>query len=94
MYEFHDHIERQKAAKKQLEEEDDRMEGDVKQANLDWAEAEELKELDALNAEVDTKKVKTYKPTKEDIEWAEEKMKEAKEAHGESFGENIDEDFN
>lgn len=97
LYEFHNHIERAKAAEKQLEQEGDRIEDEVKQANLDWAEQEELKELEQLKsmAAAQEKKddEKPHKPTKEDIEWMEQKMKEAKEVYGDSFGEDIEEDF-
>ena len=92
MYEFYNFIERQKSLASQLEDGDDKIEEDVKKAALDWAEQEELKELDMLQSQAAEQPEKSGL-TKDDIKWMEDKMKEAKEVHGESFGEDINEDF-
>jgi hypothetical protein len=99
LYEFYDRIERLKVAHEQLELEDDKIEEEKEQGVLDWAEQEEKKELDALKtqaAEAESKPKPVEDPTKDpaNIAWMQEQIEKAKEIHGESFGEDIDEDFN
>jgi hypothetical protein len=93
LYEFYDHIERVKAAKETSEQESDKIEEDKERAALDWAEAEEKRELEAMKR--DAKEAKSNDPTKdpENIAWMEQKLKEAKSFYGEDFGEDIEESF-
>lgn len=91
LYEFHDHIERRKAMDNKVEEEDDRMEEDHQKSVMDWAEQEELQEFEKLKQE-EQKAAKTG-PTKDDLEWIDKQMQEAKKIHGDTYGEDIEEDF-
>jgi hypothetical protein len=97
LYEFYDRIERIKAIDEKLELEDDKIEMEKEQNLLDWAEQEEKKELEALRDEVTKSELESVKdPTKDEanIAWMEEQIQKAKEVYGESFGEDIEEDFN
>lgn len=90
LYEFFNSKERSEAMKQQLEEQDDRIEEEQHQGALDWAEQEELKELEQLNAQSNRE---PYKPTAEDTEWINKQLQEAKERYGDDYGKDIDEDF-
>lgn len=94
LYEFYDRLERSKAIEEQLEEENDKIEDVKERAALDWAEEEEKRELDAMKAE-GSKPTEPSDPTKdpENIRWMEEQLQKAKEEFGESFGEDIIENF-
>jgi len=89
LYEFFDRIERSNARKEQLELEDVKIEEAKEKAVLDWAELEELKEMQAEAAKSE------QDPTKasDNVKWMEEQIEKAKEDFGESFGEDIDETF-
>src|ERR1700677_1678004 len=50
LYEFYDRLERELAAETLVEQEADRIETKKVQENLDWAEEEERKELEAMRA--------------------------------------------
>lgn len=93
LYEFYDRIERDKAEEERRNLETDRIEDDKERAVLDWAEAEEKRELEAMKAEAG--KVKKEDPTKDpdNIAWMEEQIQQAKEKFGDSFGEDIEESF-
>ena len=94
IYEFYDRIERQEAAKERLEEEDVKIELDKDQANLDWAEQEERKELAALKTQAAQQEVRPD-PTKDpaNIKWMEDQLAAAKKVHGDTFGEDIEDNF-
>jgi hypothetical protein len=94
LYEFYDRIERFKAEEERSNLEADRMEDRKEQEVLDWAEAEEKKELEALKANAKKESV-SKDPTKdpENIAWMEEQVNQAKAVFGESFGEDIEENF-
>lgn len=97
LYEFYDKIERRKAEEERVNSEADKIEEEKEKADLDWAEQEEKKELEALKAQsAESNKQQTQDPTKDpaNVAWMEEQLKKAKEIYGESFGEDIDEDFN
>lgn len=89
LYEYYDRIERELAQKERLELENDKIEDDKLQADLDWAEKEELKEMqkDLATSKQD--------PTKDpdNVRWMEEQLKAAKAQFGESFGEDVDDNF-
>jgi hypothetical protein len=95
LYEFYDRIERAKAAEEQLEEESDKIEEEKEKGALDWAEAEEKRELEAAQKAESQKSEDKPDPTKdpENIRWMEEQIQKAKTEFGESFGEDIDENF-
>ena len=90
LYEFYDRIERTKAEEERLEQESDKIEDDKDRAAVDWAEQQEKLDLAAEAAEVNESD-----PTKdpENIAWMEKQMEEAKQLYGESFGEDVDLDF-
>jgi hypothetical protein len=92
LYEFYDRIERREAAEERLEWETDKMEEDKERADLDWAEQEEKKELEAIAAKAAGIQPD---PTKDpaNIKWMEEQMALAKKVHGDTFGEDIVDNF-
>lgn len=91
LYEFYDRIERTKAEEERLEQESDKIEEDKDRAAIDWAEQQEKLDLAAEAA----KSEQPTDPTKDpdNIAWMEKQMEEAKQIYGESFGEDIDLDF-
>lgn len=89
-YEYRDRIEREKAAQERSEEVVDKAEQDKIDEATKWAEEEEKKELEALAAK---EKPGEFVPSEEDKKWMEEELRRAKEIYGESFGEDISEDF-
>ena len=96
IYEFYDKIERRKAEEERSSSETDKIEEDKEKTVLDWAEQEEQKELETLRskAAIEEDKV-TQDPTKDpaNVAWMEDQMKKAKVILGESFGEDIEENF-
>jgi hypothetical protein len=92
LYEFYDRMERQKAMEERTTKEADKMEEAKEKEVLDWAEAEEKKELEEMQRMAAKPKVD---PTKdpENIKWMQEQLQQGKEEQGESFGEDIEEDF-
>ena len=93
LYEFFDREERESAYKEALEKRDDKIEEDKEQAALDWAEEEEKKELEKLKDPEDKKKQSDPTKDPENIKWMEEELKKAKELYGESFGDDISDNF-
>ena len=96
IYEFYDRIERLAAEKERLDQDSDKMEEDKEKADLDWAEQQEKKELEALKSKAATQeKEPPLDPAKDpaNIAWMEEQVRMAKTTHGASFGEDIDETF-
>jgi hypothetical protein len=91
IYEFYDRVERKQAEKDRAEEETDKIEMDKEQADLDWAEKEEMKELAAEKAKEAPKPDPTKDP--DNIKWMEEQIANAKKVHGETFGEDIVDNF-
>ena len=65
-------------------------------ADLDWAEKmeqEELAQMKAKAATVEAKKIEDPTKDPENIKWMEEQMKINKEQHGETFGEDVEVNF-
>lgn len=96
LYEFYDRIERIKAEEERLEQEDVKIEEDKDKVNEDWAEKMEREELEAEMRKSSTKSSEPIPdPTKDpaNIAWMEKQIQDAKAIYGESFGENIEEDF-
>lgn len=95
LYEFFDRIERVKAQEEQVNKANDKIEEDKEKAALDWAEQEEKKELESEMREGAQNPKMTQDPTKDpaNVAWMEEQLQKAKAVFGESFGEDINEDF-
>ena len=95
LYEFYDYVERQKAQEEHDDGDDDRIVEQRRKQALDWAEQEEQRELANLKKELNTAEPKQegFKPSKDDLDWVNKQLDEAKKLHGESFGEDIEEDF-
>jgi len=92
-YEFKEHSEREKAAKERAEQETDNIEQAKTDDALAWAEAEEKKEAEEARKKDSNFRDSDFQPTPEDKAWMEEELVRAKEAYGEDFGEDIDEEF-
>lgn len=96
IYEFYDRIERTKADHERLEQDDVRIEVDKEKADEDWAEKMEREEAEAeMRADGKESSQPIPDPTKDpaNIKWMEEQMAIGKEQFGESFGEDIDDNF-
>lgn len=89
-YEYFDHKERDAYAEEQQDEEADKIEEAKIDDAMKWAEQEEAKEgqLQAQDAANSTPTI-----TPEDKAWMEEQIRKDKELHGETFGDNIVEEF-
>lgn len=91
LYEFYDKMERRNAAEERTTKEADKIEDDKEREVLDWAEAEEKKELEEMQKLADQHTDPTKTP--ENIKWMQEQLARAKEIHGDSFGEDIEDSF-
>ena len=93
LYEFYDKIERKKAEEERMNSENDKIEADKEKEVLDWAEEEERKELEALKKEAENKQ--NADPTKDpdNVAWMEKQLEEGRKRFGDSFGEDIEENF-
>src|ERR1051325_2633480 len=83
LYEFYDKIERRKAEEERIHSENDKI--------------EEEKELDARKSKAAAQEKKPDSdPTKDpaNVAWMEEQLAKGKQIFGESFGEDISEEFN
>jgi hypothetical protein len=91
LYEFYDKIEREQAREERSTKEADKIEEAKEKEVLDWAEQEEKKELEEMRRQA----AKTANPTQdpENIKWMNEQLEKAKQVHGETFGEDIEEEF-
>ena len=98
LYEFYDRVERKAAEEERLEQDSDKIEEEKDKVVLDWAEAEEKRELEESLKSEATKLTESIPldPTTDpaNVAWMEEQMQAAKAVHGDSFGEDIDENFN
>jgi hypothetical protein len=96
LYEFYDRIERSKAEQERLEQVDVKIEEDKDKSNEDWAEKMEREELEAEMRKSGAKSSEPIPdPTKDpaNVAWMEKQIQEAKAIYGESFGEDIKDDF-
>jgi hypothetical protein len=97
LYEFYDRIERIAAEKERINSEADKIEEDKEKAVLDWAEEEERKELEAMKAKAAKQEsAPNQDPTKDpaNVAWMEEQVRQAKQVYGDSFGEDLQGEFN
>lgn len=96
LYEFYDRIERSKAEEERLEREDVMIEEEKDKANEDWAEKMEREEREAEMRESGAKSSEPIPdPTKDpaNVAWMEKQIEEAKVVYGETFGEDIQDNF-
>jgi hypothetical protein len=96
LYEFYDRVERRAAEEERIKTVEIEQEEQKDKTDLDWADKMEQEELDQMKAKAATEEVKkTEDPTKdpENIKWMEEQMKIHKQQFGETFGEDIDANF-
>ena len=103
LYEYYDRIERTAARNELANKEETRQEEEKDKDSQDWADQMEHEELEAAKAQTSTpapanpEEVKPVgDPTKdpENIKWMEEQMKIHKQQFGQSFGEDVELDFN
>ena len=95
MYEFYDRVERKVAEDERQQKEEIGQEEAKDKADLDWAEKMEQEELAQMKAKAAKETTPPVDPTKDpdNVKWMEEQIKLAKEVHGDSFGENVEMDF-
>lgn len=96
LYEFYDRVERNAAEEERITNTDKMQEEQKEKINLDWADEMEQKDLAQTKAQAAALEAKKFEdPTKdpENVKWMEEQMKIHKEQFGETFGENIEENF-
>jgi hypothetical protein len=96
LYEFYDRIERSKAEDERLEQEDVKMEEVKDKEAEDWAEKMEREEREAEMRNSGAKSSEPIPdPTKDpaNVAWMEKQVEEAKAVYGETFGEDIEENF-
>jgi hypothetical protein len=90
-YEYRLHGEYTKAADEKETEEKEKIEEQKADDALAWAEAEEAKELAEQQNQDDNGK--DVKITNEDEKWMRQQIEAAKATYGDSFGEDITEEF-
>jgi hypothetical protein len=90
-YEYRLHNEFLEASVEKSTEENDKIEEQKENDVLAWAEAEEEKERKELENNKSTPS--NVKITNEDEEWMTKQIEYAKDLYGDSFGEDITEDF-
>ena len=98
LYEFYDRVERHAAEEERIKGAEIQQEENKEKADLDWADAEELKDREALRikeeaASQESKEIKNPALDPENIKWMEEQIKANKEQFGETFGEDINDSF-
>lgn len=97
LYEFYDKIERVKAEKERIEQDGDKIDEEKEKAALDWAEAEEKRDLEreaqGLKGEDQSKPISDPTKDPDNIAWMEKQIQEAKAQYGDDFGEDLDLNF-
>jgi uncharacterized damage-inducible protein DinB len=96
LYEFYDRVERRAAEEERIKETEIAQEVHKEEADLEWAEKMEQEEIAQMKAKAaaDAEK-KPVDPTTdpENVKWMEEQMKANKAQFGETFGEDLEVDF-
>jgi hypothetical protein len=92
LYEFYDKMERQQAAEERVASEADKIEETKEKEVLDWAEAEEKRELEEMQLKAAKQATDPVKDPANQ-KWMEEEIRKAKEQFGPEFGEDISADF-
>lgn len=95
LFEFYDRVERAAAEVERGADDEVRAEEAKEKEALDWAEEMEKQDLEAMKAKAAAVEA-APDPTKdpENIKWMEEQIKLAKQTEGDTFGEDIEMDFN
>lgn len=100
LYEFYDKTERQAAEEERASSENDKIEEGKEKATLDWIEQEEQRELEAMKRKQQAKskgkaEPEPIDPTKDpdNVAWMEEQLRQAKDQYGDTFGEDLELDF-
>lgn len=97
-YEFFDHKERDAYAERARDEEADKIEQEKHDEATKWADEQERLEKELLEKEheqLDAQSAANAEPTvtESDAEWMEQQLQAERERYGESFGEDIAEEF-
>lgn len=94
LYEFYDRQERQIAQDEITVTDADRIEERKVKENLDWAEEEERKELEALKKKQEEKKTEPVPESPDNEKWMQEQIEkelaEGRKLYGDDFGEDIE----
>ncbi|CAM6003879.1 unnamed protein product [Sphagnum jensenii] len=96
LYEFYDRVERYAAEQERIKDTEIEQEEKKDQADQDWADKMEQEELAQMKAKAaQQESVPPSDPTKdpENVKWMEEQIKIHKAQFGETFGEDIEENF-
>jgi len=93
LYEYHSIAERQKAELEQVEEEADKIELDKEKVGQDWADQMEAEDA-AKEAAEEAQRAADPSLDPDNVKWMDEQIQKEKEIHGESFGEDLNLDFN
>lgn len=94
LYEFYDRQERQAALDEGAMEDADRIEERKVKDNLDWAEEEERKELEALKKKQEAAKTEPDPSSPDNEKWMQDQidkeLAEGRKLYGDDFGEDIE----
>jgi hypothetical protein len=95
LYEFYDRVERHAAEQERIKDTEIAQEESKEQADLEWADKMEQEELAQMKAKAAEAAGKTVDPTldPENVKWMEEQMKANKAQFGETFGEDLEVNF-
>lgn len=96
LYEFYDRVERRAAEEERIKDVEVMQEDSKNKEDLDWAdkmEQEELAKIKSKAASEEEKKIEDPTKDPENVKWMEEQIKLNKAQFGETFGENIDVNF-
>ena len=96
LYEFYDRVERHAAEQERIKEVEIQHEDEKDKADQDWAdkmESEELAKVKTKAAEQENAKVEDPTKNPENIKWMEEQIKLNKAQFGETFGDDIEANF-
>lgn len=98
LYEYYDHIERNKAREELQEAEADRIEEEKAAAAEDWADAMEREEeeqrrrMAEIKAAKEKEQKEPYDPTTDpdNVEWMNKIIEEEREKRGDDFGDDVE----
>jgi hypothetical protein len=93
LYEYFNHIEREEYAKEIQEEAEETKDQTKYDDAAKWAEEEEKREQEQEQEKQTVKEAQEGNLTQDDVRWMEEQLAKEKEVRGDSFGENISEEF-
>lgn len=90
LYEYHDKIEREKAADEVTEQIADKIEEEKEQDTLDWVEEEERRDREAAEKAQKEQEEADQEKLKKDEEWM---LQQLQKEYGDDFGKDIDSNF-